>query len=598
MDTLEDNGLGLARHTFVLFISIVLSSVFHFGLMYCFGEMRVEPPSHVSKAHITPQNLPPVRIEAFVRKTDLVQAPSAIPPNPKKEAEAIGSTLPTRAQDVRIAEPTSPEIPIIPANIQTSALFFAEPTSLPQLTSAPPRQIIAFIPETPFTVKTNPSPRWIIDATQHRIPNAPDLTSAVETIPVEAPPSGEEFTLAQAQKLNASIIVNKLTSPPPLPIQPENDGQGNSTSSLTAKITEQTIQNILTPSSQNPRFETTSQAIDDCLDLSLSTYESPDDSHYRYFRLNITRKTASALPVMPKDVIFIQDISGSIKQDQLNRSKAALKTALFNTLRFGDRFNIFAFRNTTLTPSGTWLTFDPTTRIQTETFIDSLRARGSTDLFLFLKDLFSMPQENRRPLFAVIVTDGEPTTGLRNPTKIIGEFTRLNQGRISIYAFGIKAKSHYFLDMLCYANRGESVIFSGEKVGFSKELTSVLDSIRNPVMQNISLLFDTTSGGEIHPQKLTPLYADRPLVVYGRVPKATKTVTCQLQGVSATQPYNAVFSFTFQEAISTRQDLRRLWAERAMFDLVAEYAETLSPVVLQKINTLSQQYTIPNPYDL
>ena len=150
MDTLEDNGLGLARHTFVLFISIVLSSVFHFGLMYCFGEMRVEPPSHVSKAHITPQNLPPVRIEAFVRKTDLVQAPSAIPPNPKKEAEAIGSTLPTRAQDVRIAEPTSPEIPIIPANIQTSALFFAEPTSLPQLPSAPPRQIIAFIPETPF----------------------------------------------------------------------------------------------------------------------------------------------------------------------------------------------------------------------------------------------------------------------------------------------------------------------------------------------------------------------------------------------------------------------------------------------------------------
>ena len=36
-----DNGLGWAQHAFVLFVSVVLSGLIHFGLLYCFGERTI-----------------------------------------------------------------------------------------------------------------------------------------------------------------------------------------------------------------------------------------------------------------------------------------------------------------------------------------------------------------------------------------------------------------------------------------------------------------------------------------------------------------------------------------------------------------------------
>ena len=128
------------------------------------------------------------------------------------------------------------------------------------------------------------------------------------------------------------------------------------------------------------------------------------------------------------------------------------------------------------------------------------------------------------------------------------------------------------------------------------ELAPVFESIRNPVMKDLTLTFDAKSGGEIHPRALTHLYADRPLVVYGRVPKSTNGVTCQLTGRSAEAPYDAVFAFDFAEATHTARDLRRAWAARAMFDLLAEYAENPSAALLRRIEAFSRAYGVPNPY--
>ena len=136
---------------------------------------------------------------------------------------------------------------------------------------------------------------------------------------------------------------------------------------------------------------------------------------------------------------------------------------------------------------------------------------------------------------------------------------------------------------------GEMHTLTVETENMSNIESSVSDRI-------ITLTFDAKSGGEIHPRALTHLYADRPLVVYGRVPKSTNGVTCQLTGRSAAAPYDAVFAFDFAEATHTARDLRRAWAARAMFDLLAEYAENPSAALLQRIEAFSRAYGVPNPY--
>ena len=343
--------------------------------------------------------------------------------------------------------------------------------------------------------------------------------------------------------------------------------------------------------------------IDDRLALALTVQDSPADPNHRYFRLDIRRKVDSPLPIMPKDVLLIQDVSGSIGADRLAASKRVLKAALANTLRQGDRFIVFAFRHNTLTPSGDWRTYDADSKAYAEGFIDSLRAIGNTDILNLLQDILTLPTDPARPLIAVLVSDGDPTVGDTRTAHIISEFSGKNDGRIAIYAFGTgsagKRTSHYdpyFLDLLSYANRGENVTASGNVATLADELTPVFDTIRHPVLKDPILTFDSSSGGEIHPRHLTHLFADRPLIVYGRVPKRAKTVTCQLRGQAANDAYDAVFTFDLSAAPQATGDLRANWARRALFDLLVEYETNPSDALLRRIGEFARAHGLPNPY--
>jgi len=611
-----DNGLSLGRHALVLFLSVTLSMAMHFGAFYRFGTAYVADASQTAqRAHLTPDTLPPVQIEAFVRQAALATATIARPPDVSAEADRTASALPEKAEGAKAPLPTLPALP--PPQMPSAELT---PLPVPALPSLPVRQDVAAVPDTEFTRTVNPDPLWTLEASVPRVPHAPDLASSVESatapdalgsgmrrgtenvpggLPVALPPATDSQTLDLLRE-RLALTVSRGTLAPSAPDTTASAGSAGAVSQtleqLAAQATALPAPSTALPGEMGVVPDLHFQSIDDRLRLSLCFYDHPSEPDSRYFRLDIVRRPESSLPIMEKDVVFIQDISGSIGASRLEYCKESMKSALFNTLRTGDRFNIFAFRDVTLTPASGWLTFSTETRPRAETFINSLRAKGATDLFLLLQDLLYLPQDPSRPLIAVVVTDGEPTVGVTETTRIIGEFSRMNQGRISVYSFGAKKRDPYFLDMLCYANRGENTSASGRVADINRELKPIFEEIRNPVMKDLQLTFNGASGSDIHPRHLTNLYADRMLTVYGRVPRATEQVTCQLRGQSAAEPYDAVFTFDFREAEKSKIDLRKAWAERAMFDLLSEYAENPSEALLGRIAAFAQTYGVPNPY--
>ena len=594
MKVKTDNGLAVGQHSFVLFVSIVFSVVMHFSLMYFCSDVGVRTTAVEKRAHITPETLPPVRIETFLKKTELVQAAAEQAPDMAVEAELAAESLSEKVKDVAVPLPALPSIPKAEMMPMDKQFLPPEAPEAP-MSDALVRQEVAMIPETEMIRDVNPDPKWIVDQTITRVPDAPDLASSVEMSEVltlgamggmpALPPIADEVSLSAL----AELATAETAAPATAEALPEvADASVAQVEALTTAALDATVRELAP--------ELKFQAIDNRLSLALTSYETSKGPKHTYFRLAIVRRPDSPLPIMGKDVLFIQDISGSIGKRRLERSKEAMKAALYRTLRVGDRFNIFAFRDVTLTPSGQWMTFNPDTYQKAQTFVDSLRALGNTDLFLLLQDLLTLQREPNRPLIAIVVTDGEPTVGVTETTRIIGEFTRMNRGLISVYTFGIKQVNPYFLDMLCYANRGENTSASGDIRAIENELTPIFDSIRNPVMKDLSIVFDTQSGGEIHPQKLTNLYADRALTVYGRVPRGVETLTCQLKGHSSDQPYDAVFTFSLKDATKESINLRQAWAERAMFDLLAEYAENPSGELLKRIDQFSKTYGVRNPY--
>ncbi|NIP98520.1 MAG: VWA domain-containing protein, partial [Akkermansiaceae bacterium] len=90
-------------------------------------------------------------------------------------------------------------------------------------------------------------------------------------------------------------------------------------------------------------------------------------------------------------------------------------------------------------------------------FIRNMTARGKTDVFTSLQSVAAMERTQGRPVIAVLVTDGRPTMGMVDSSDIIEEFTRVNDGGVSVFGFGGGRRvNRYLLDFLSYKNRGDS----------------------------------------------------------------------------------------------------------------------------------------------
>ncbi|NIP98519.1 MAG: hypothetical protein GWO24_35965, partial [Akkermansiaceae bacterium] len=97
------------------------------------------------------------------------------------------------------------------------------------------------------------------------------------------------------------------------------------------------------------------EAVEDILKLQLATYTPSDDPLAVYFKIHIERKGADALPVpvLPKDVLLMQDCSESMTQAKLDACKMGLH-AWLDRLRPDDRFELVGFREDTHRCFGAW----------------------------------------------------------------------------------------------------------------------------------------------------------------------------------------------------------------------------------------------------
>ncbi len=600
----SDNGLSLGQHTLLLIVSIALSILIHFGVMHYFGDRIVATVVQQSQRELQVQpELTPIQIERFVEEMELVSMEVEATPDATADAELVQESISAEAEVAQVVAPVMPNAPELPEITPMEELPEVEP-KLPALPLNPVRQEVAAVPVEVFTPPVSNEPLFVIEKDIPRENHTLDfsLPTVAYTRSAGMPVFGSvasSASVATIDEVIESSRANAAAATEETAKAIEEDVLAHLEEARDLEQTETLIAEAV--KSVQPDVIDVAQPvvrIDDRLNVSIKLYQTPLDYAHNYFELTITRRPESLMPTMEKDVIFIQDVSGSIGKKRLKQINEATKSAFFNVLRIGDRYRVLAFRHEVLTTDEDWSVVTSDTFKREQAFIDSFRAKGATNLYLLLRSLLTIPRDPRRPVIAVIVTDGEPTAGVLETTRIITDFSRANAGNISVYTFDAKKSNPYFLDMLCYTNRGENTSASSAQniENLARELKPVFESIRNPVMMNPFLTFDTDSGGNVHPRRLTNLYADRPLTVYGKVKRTAKTITCQLHGIASENNYDAVFTFNVDEIERTNTNYRHAWAERALFDLLAEYARNPSESLKTQIDNFSRNYGLPNPY--
>ena len=284
---------------------------------------------------------------------------------------------------------------------------------------------------------------------------------------------------------------------------------------------------------------------------------------WRYFRVTVTPK--AALPVVPKDVVVIIDGSGSIGNDRLGSCRAAARRILRTCTNTGDRFNLVVFRNAYSYAFRTWQECTAGSFAAGDRWLSKETAHGRTDVFATIRSVLTLPRDPKRPLVALVVTDGDANSGVSGTAEILSKFTALNDGLVSVYMYGVKSSANReLIDVLTHGNRGESFVFDGWRWSAGDGMEKLSERFRDPVLSDLRVIFAAGVRAEAYPRLLRNLCRGHSVELVGRVPAAARDVAFSLRGVGGEGAYEGFYRLPFTAAPSDPTVVRAYADEAAI----------------------------------
>ncbi|XP_048223497.1 inter-alpha-trypsin inhibitor heavy chain H5-like [Perognathus longimembris pacificus] len=200
------------------------------------------------------------------------------------------------------------------------------------------------------------------------------------------------------------------------------------------------------------------------------------------------------LPPLPKNVVFVLDISASMVGTKLRQTREALVTILHD-LRPQDRFNIIGFSNRIKVWKDRLIQVTPENVRDGKLYIFHLSPTGGTDIngalqmaIRLLNDYVTHNDiEDRSVSLIVFLTDGKPTFGETSTTKILSNTKEATQGQICIFTVGIGNDVDFkLLEKLSLENCGLTRRVSEEE-NAGAQLIGFYDEIRTPLLSDIRI---------------------------------------------------------------------------------------------------------------
>jgi len=522
-------------------LALLVSVVFHAALMFF---MKPQVMTHVSGADARSRARPPMRVRESVPPPDTVRLETVPDVVAQREAPPVEvDDLLPETETISAGAEASPdapppdfaaEVPKVKELTVENAPLLSVPIHSGESTAKFTSPVVA---DNPLLYKPTagsappPSP-----AVSHL--EAPDVP-APEIVP-EPPSSVADIFEPGSDFLNPAEAVRKVDDFVPV---------AEVMSEVDEKVVEQeklAVRDLL-----NVRE---AKELNSLLQVVGSSAEADG---WTYFRVQIA--PGESLPIVSKDVVILMDASGSIANDRLRSCREAAKEILRTCMNSGDRFNLVAFRDRFEYAFKAWRDCDRDAYRDAEAWMDRLAAHGRTDVFATIASVLTLPRDPKRPLVALVVTDGDANAGVRQTSQILSRFTALNDGLVSVYMYGVKKSANReLIDVLTRGNRGESFIHEGDRKYAGRSIAELSERFRDPVLTDLRVMFTASSKAEALPARLKNLYRGDVVEIVGRAPKGTKEVSFSLKGLNGDRAYEGFFRVDLVES-SFDEDLPRSW---------------------------------------
>ncbi|NP_001268591.1 inter-alpha-trypsin inhibitor heavy chain H2 precursor [Mesocricetus auratus] len=314
------------------------------------------------------------------------------------------------------------------------------------------------------------------------------------------------------------------------------------------------------------------------------------------------------LDPIPKNILFVIDVSGSMWGIKMKQTVEAMKTIL-DDLRTEDQFSVVDFNHNVRTWRNDLVSATKTQITDAKRYIEKIQPSGGTNINeALLRAIFILNEASNLGMLnpdsvslIVLVSDGDPTVGELKLSKIQKNVKQNIQDNISLFSLGIGFDVDYdFLKRLSNENRGIAQRIYGNR-DTSSQLKKFYNQVSTPLLRNVQFNYPQASVTDVTQNSFHNYFGGSEIVVAG---KYDPSKLAEVQSIITATSTNTELVL---ETLSQMDDLedflskdkhadpnftKKLWAYLTINQLLAERSLAPTAAIKRKITKTILQMSL------
>ncbi len=329
--------------------------------------------------------------------------------------------------------------------------------------------------------------------------------------------------------------------------------------------------------------------------LNLMTYRPDPDKPGMFLMLLSPKTEIEKTERVARDVVFMLDISGSMKGEKLDQAKVALKQCI-EAARSEDRFAIIPFSTIAQSYAEGWTPATAEEKKKAYEWLAGQEASGGTNINDALELALGLPTDAKRPVTVMFLTDGQPTVNVTDIGKLAQLVKERNTKGVRFFTFGVGVDVNtHLLDQIANDTGGlPEYVRPAENI--ETKVTRLFSKMTHPVLTGLKIEVPGVKVADIYPTDLPDLFVGSQVVIAGSYEKRGPTAI-RLTGYVGDKKREFVYEGTFPEKSVERSFISSIYAQRKigfLLDQIRLHGE--NPELKNEVIRLSVLYGIQTPY--
>ncbi|WOX06550.1 marine proteobacterial sortase target protein [Microbulbifer pacificus] len=332
--------------------------------------------------------------------------------------------------------------------------------------------------------------------------------------------------------------------------------------------------------------------------------QSAKDSTQHLQLLLLPPQGSTSARKLAREVVYVVDTSGSMGGYSIRQAKESLLLAL-SRLTVADRFNVIEFNSDYHTLYPRPLAATPDNILRARDWVESLDARGGTEMAPALKEALSQ-QLNDEPgelvRQVIFITDG----AVGNESALF-ELIRQRLGEVRLFTVGIgSAPNSFFMTKAAQYGRG-SFVHIGDLDEVQAKMGALFEKLESPLVTDLQVQWPRGVKVEGYPQRLPDLYRGEPVQLVARFEDGALGSSgmgeIRISGRLAGQRFTRNLSLSQLTVDNSGNGIGSLWAREKISALRDEQRERgqlrdmeAEDPLREQILKLALDYQLASPY--